>query len=352
MLRYQKGKQIPSWMNAKSKPTGSRVKQRSTIPSPARHPNQMQNQLAFPLRKSQNWEGRISLAVHTEATYPTVWSPTTPTCPLRVSTAKLVLLQGILKGKFSGQVFLAAARALPYLKIPQPGPLVTAARLLGGLVRIVTKPKLVLLTTGQANKSGIVGARTKDFNQGDIRPRRWQIVRQIKTSSVSLNSRLLLYRERGREGATAIPTKDWQGPLTGGSLTVAGLGEGPAAAPTNGWAGLLTVAHLGGVACCNEDQWLSRTTTVIVNGWRTGCAPITGIGQWRVWAWNWKAESCFVHDRGLDYRTRNKRVPRWLLIDPKGSTLGILILDQCLPICPSPPCPQVPAWRRSVLKAD
>ena len=113
-----------------------------------------------------------------------------------------------MKGKFSGQVFLAAARALPYLKIPQPGPLVTAARLLGGLVRIVTKPKLVLLTTGQANKSGIVGARTKDFNQGDIRPRRWQIVRQIKTSSVSLNSRLLLYRERGREGATAIPTKD------------------------------------------------------------------------------------------------------------------------------------------------
>ena len=76
-----------------------------------------------------------------------------------------------MKGKFSGQVFLAAARALPYLKIPQPGLLVTAARLLGGLVRVVTKLKLVLLTTRQANKSGVVGASTKDFNQEDIRPR-------------------------------------------------------------------------------------------------------------------------------------------------------------------------------------
>lgn len=95
----------------------------------------------------------------------------TPTCPLLASTAKLVLLQGILKGKFSGQVFLAAARALPCLKIPQPRPLVTAARLLGGLVRVVTKLKLVLLTTRQANKSGVVGASTKDFNQEDIRPR-------------------------------------------------------------------------------------------------------------------------------------------------------------------------------------
>lgn len=211
------------------------------FPSPAKHPNQMQNQLAFPLRKSQDWEGRISPAVHTEAPYPTVWSLTTPTCPLLASTAKLVLLQGILKGKFSGQVFLAAARALPYLKIPQPGPLVTAARLLGGLVRIITKPKLVLLTTQQASKSGVVEARTKDFNQGDIRPRRWQIVRQIKTSSISLNSRFLLYRERG--GCHSNSNQNWQGPLTGGSLTVA----------NSCW--------LGGGAHCSSNQWLGGLLT-------------------------------------------------------------------------------------------
>lgn len=121
-------------MNAnKSKPTEF-MSQRSTVPSPAKHPNQMQNQLAFPLRKSQS-ERRISPGCTHEATYPYCMEPRRLPCPLLASTAKLVLLQGNFERKFSGQVFLAAARALPYLKIPQPGPLVTAARLLEWLGR-------------------------------------------------------------------------------------------------------------------------------------------------------------------------------------------------------------------------
>ena len=70
-------------------------------------------------------------AVHTGATFPNVWSLTTLTGPLLASTAKLVLLQGILKGKFSGKCSWQLLR--PYLKTPQPGPLVTSSKTPGWL---------------------------------------------------------------------------------------------------------------------------------------------------------------------------------------------------------------------------
>ena len=64
-----------------------------------------------------------------------------------------VLLQGILKGRSSGQVVPAGARALPK-NSPSRACWSQMARLLAGFAKFVTRPHLAVLISRQANKLG------------------------------------------------------------------------------------------------------------------------------------------------------------------------------------------------------
>lgn len=104
-------------------------------------------------------------------------------------------------------MFLAAARALPYLKIPQPGPLVTAARLWAVWSELLPSSNLFCSLHGRPTNLELLGQvlRTLIRKISDQ-----EVVDSAADKNIFHQSEFQVpsIQERGGEGATAIPTKD------------------------------------------------------------------------------------------------------------------------------------------------
>lgn len=168
------------WMQNKSKCTSSQIKLgrvQQQFPSPTGYPSQRQNKVTFHLKEKPKLRGEnVPDCTHWSYLFycmePISFQMLIP-CSNCQAMGQLVPLQWIFKGRYSGQVALAAARNLPE-NSPTGAGWSQIARLLAGSPKLLLNPSLLCsLHDRPINLEMSCWGKDTDFNWKTCRLRRW-----------------------------------------------------------------------------------------------------------------------------------------------------------------------------------